>query len=161
MAIFDIDRGSFSRQAESITMEKFHQCHRNFMTQASFQRIRNSNSLVFCLGHNWMHYQTSLALFKVLISLKPNNVYHIFLGPRGPLVEPSMSVHPSRPPVPSATIFPEFIDELQHCHQASGAPHIVFFLKDHDVSYPKSDNNSNTETNTKTNTKTETNTGKT
>ena len=29
-----------------------------------------------------------------------------FLGPRGPLVEPSMSVHPS------ATIFPEFIDEL-------------------------------------------------
>ena len=36
--------------------------------------------------------------------------YEAFLGPRGPLVEPSMS--PSRPPVPSATIFPEFIDEL-------------------------------------------------
>ena len=30
-----------------------------------------------------------------------------FLGPRGPLVEPSMS-----PVHPSATIFPEFIDEL-------------------------------------------------
>ena len=30
-----------------------------------------------------------------------------FLGPRGPLVEPSMFR-----PVPSATIFPEFIDEL-------------------------------------------------
>ena len=29
-----------------------------------------------------------------------------FLGPRGPLVEPSMSAHPSAP------IFPEFIDEL-------------------------------------------------
>ena len=38
-----------------------------------------------------------------------------FLGPRGPLVEPSMSVHPP------ATIFPEFIDELKHCRQASGA----------------------------------------
>ena len=33
----------------------------------------------------------------------------VFLGPRGPLVEPSI-LHPSvRPP---ATIFPEFIDEL-------------------------------------------------
>ena len=34
-----------------------------------------------------------------------------FLGPRGPLVEPSISppVHPSTRP---ATIFPEFIDEL-------------------------------------------------
>ena len=30
-----------------------------------------------------------------------------FLGPRRPLVEPSIS-----PPVPSATIFPELIDEL-------------------------------------------------
>ena len=81
-----------------------------------------------------------------------------FLGPRGPLVEPSISpVHPSRPP---ATIFPEFIDELQHCPQASGTPQIVYFLKAHDVSYPNSEDNSNTETNTKTNTKTETNKGK-
>ena len=33
-----------------------------------------------------------------------------FLGPRGPLVEPS--ILPSRPVHPSAPIFPEFIDEL-------------------------------------------------
>ena len=33
---------------------------------------------------------------------------HLFLGPRGPLVEPSMF----RPVHPPATIFPEFIDEL-------------------------------------------------
>ena len=77
----------------------------------------------------------------------------VFLGPRGPLIEPS-SV-PSRPP---ATIFPEFIDELKHCRQASGTPQIVYFLKAHDVSYPNSDKNSNTETNTNTNTNTETNT---
>ena len=65
-----------------------------------------------------------------------------------------------RPPVPSgpATIFPEFIDELKHCRQASGTPQIVYFLKAHDVSYPNSDKNSNTETNTNTNTNTETNT---
>ena len=76
-----------------------------------------------------------------------------FLGPREPLVEPS-SV-PSRPP---ATIFPEFIDELKHCRQASGTPQIVYFLKAHDVSYPNSDKNSNTETNTNTNTETNTKT---
>ena len=64
-------------------------------------------------------------------------------------------------PVPStrpATIFPEFIDELKHCRQASGTPQIVYFLKAHDVSYPNSDKNSNTETNTKTNTDTYTKT---
>ena len=64
-----------------------------------------------------------------------------------------------RPPVPSrppATIFPEFIDELKHCRQASGTPQIVYFLKAHDVSYPNSDKNSNTATNTKTNTETNT-----
>ena len=69
----------------------------------------------------------------------------------------------SRPPVhpsvrPPATIFPELIDELKHCRQASGTPQIVYFLKAHDVSYPNSDKNSNTETNTNTNTNTETNT---
>ena len=81
-----------------------------------------------------------------------------FLGPRGPLVEPS--IFPSRPPVhPSrpATIFPEFIDELKHCRQASGTPQIVYFLKAHDVSYPNLDENTNTKTNTQTNTQTNTN----
>ena len=81
----------------------------------------------------------------------------LFLGPRGPLIEPS-SVHPSAP------IFPEFIDELKHCRQASGTPQIAYFMKADDVSYPNSDENSNTETNTKTNTetntKTETNKGR-
>ena len=87
-------------------------------------------------------------------------LFIVFLGPRGPLIEPSIPVHPSvRPPVrPPATIFPKFIDELKHCHQASGTPQIVYFLKAHDVSYPNSDTNSNTETNTNTNTNTETNT---
>ena len=80
-----------------------------------------------------------------------------FLGPRGPLIEPS----PVRPSVhPSATIFPEFIYELKHCRQASGTPQIVYFLKAHDVSYPNSDKNTNTNTNTETNTKTETNKGR-
>ena len=69
--------------------------------------------------------------------------------PRGPLIEPSI-------PVPSATIFPKFIDELKHCRQDSGPPQIVYFLKAHDVSYPNSDENSNTEKNTKTNTETNT-----
>ena len=44
-----------------------------------------------------------------------------------------------RPVHPSATIFPEFIDELQHCPQASGTPQIVYFLKAHGVSYPNLD----------------------
>ena len=79
-----------------------------------------------------------------------------FLGPRGPLIEPSIPVHPSRP----AAIFPELIDELKHCRWASGTPQIVYFLKAHDVSYPNSDENSNTETNTKINTGTETNKGR-
>ena len=60
--------------------------------------------------------------------------FSVFLGPRGPLVEPSMS--PSRPVHPSATIFPEFIDELEHCPQASGTPQTVYFMKADDVSYP-------------------------
>ena len=78
-----------------------------------------------------------------------------FLGPRGPLTEPSISS-----PVSHATIFPEFIDELKHCRQASGTPQLVYFLKAHDVSYPNSDKNTNTNTNTQTNTKTETNKGR-
>ena len=56
----------------------------------------------------------------------------MFLGPRGPLIEPS-SVRPSAP------IFPEFIDELKHCRQASGTPQIVYFPNAHDVRYPNSD----------------------
>ena len=74
-----------------------------------------------------------------------------FLGPRGPLVVPS--ILPSRPVHPSAPIFPEFIDELYHCRQAPGTLQSVYFLKAHDVSYPNSDENKNTEinTNTKTN----------
>ena len=61
-----------------------------------------------------------------------------FLGPRGPLVEPSMfrPVHPSTRP---ATIFPEFIGVLKHCRQASATPKIVYFLKADDVSYPNRD----------------------
>ena len=71
----------------------------------------------------------------------------MFLGPPGPLIEPSISV----PSVhPSATIFPEFIDELKHCRQASGIPQIAYFMKADDVSYPNSDENTNTETYTKT-----------
>ena len=57
-----------------------------------------------------------------------------FLGPRRPLIEP-LSVHPSTRP---ATIFPESIDELKHCRQASRTPQIVYFLKADDVSYPNS-----------------------
>ena len=57
-----------------------------------------------------------------------------------------------RPPVrPPATIFPEFIDELKHCRQASGTPQIVYFLKANDVSYPNLDENTNTNTEIKTN----------
>ena len=74
----------------------------------------------------------------------------LFLGPRGPFIEP-LPVHPSTRP---ATIFHELIDELKHCRQASGTPQMVYFLKAHDVSYPNSDKNFNTETNTKTNRKT-------
>ena len=80
----------------------------------------------------------------------------IFLGPRGPLIEP-LSV-PSRP---TATIFPEFIDELQHCPQALGTPRTMYFLKAHDVSYLNSDKNIYTNTNTETNTNKEQNKGKT
>ena len=75
----------------------------------------------------------------------------VFLGPRGPLIEPSIPVPSTRPP---ATIFPEFIDKLLHCRQTSGTTQTIHILKVHDVSYPNSDKNSNTETNTKTNTET-------
>ena len=68
------------------------------------------------------------------------------LGPRGPLIEPL----PVRPSVhPSATIFPEFIDELKHCRQTSGTPQTIYFLKAHDVSYLNSDKNTNTKVKTK------------
>ena len=85
------------------------------------------------------------------------------LGPRGPLIEPSIPVRPSvRPPVrPPATIFPEFIDELKQCRQASGTPQIAYFMKADDVSYPNSNTETSTKTNTETNTKTETNKGRT
>ena len=84
---------------------------------------------------------------------------YTFLGPRGPLIEPSIPVHPSvRPP---ATIFPEFIDELKQCRQASGTPQIAYFMKADDVSYPNSNTETSTKTNTETNTKTETNKGRT
>ena len=69
-----------------------------------------------------------------------------FLGPRGPLIEPSISVPSTRPP---ATIFLEFIDELKHCHQASGTPQIAYSMKADDVSYPNSGKSTNTKTNTK------------
>ena len=96
-----------------------------------------------------------------MLSFKDFIIRFRFLGPRGPLIEPSIPVPSTRPP---ATIFPEFIDELKHCRQASGTPQIVYFLKADDVSYPNSDEISNTETNTKTNTetntKTETNKGR-
>ena len=72
----------------------------------------------------------------------------------------------SRPPVhpsvrPPATIFPEFIDELKQCRQASGTPQIAYFMKADDVSYPNSNTETSTKTNTETNTKTETNKGRT
>ena len=91
-------------------------------------------------------------------------LFYFFLGPRGPLIEPSIPVHPSvRPP---ATIFPEFIDELKQFNSgsetvASGTPQIAYFMKADDVSYPNLDENTNTKTNTATNTNTETNKGKT
>ena len=47
------------------------------------------------------------------------------------------------------------------CRQASGTPQTIYFLKADDVSYPNSDENTNTKTNIDTNTKTETNKGKT
>ena len=48
-----------------------------------------------------------------------------FLGPRRPLIQPSISVPSTRP----RQNFPEFIDELKHCRQASGTPQIIYFLK--------------------------------
>ena len=81
-----------------------------------------------------------------------------FLGPRGPLIEPSIPVRPSFHLY--APIFPEFIDELKHCRQASGTPQIAYFMKADDVSYPNSNTETSTKTNTETNTKTETNKGR-
>ena len=74
------------------------------------------------------------------------------------LIELSIPV-PSRPSTrPPAPIFPEFIDQLKHCHQASETLKIIYFLKAHHASYQYSDKNSNTDTNTKTNTDTNSNT---
>ena len=86
------------------------------------------------------------------------DVSFVFLGPRGPLIEPLIAVPSVRPSTPSTPIFPEFIDELKQCRQASGTPQIAYFMKADDVSNPNSDKNSNTETNTKTNTETNTKT---
>ena len=95
---------------------------------------------------NWNWWQNctcnehSISLNKVVFFL-------FFLCPRGPLIKPSIPVqcppvHPSRP----ATIFPEFTDEQLHCRQASGIPQTIYFLKAVDVSYPNSDENTNTKT---------------
>ena len=86
------------------------------------------------------------------------DVSFVFLGPRGPLIEPLIAVPSVRPSPPSTPIFPEFIDELKQCRQASGTPQIVYFIKADDVSYPNLYENSNTETNTKTKTQTNTKT---
>ena len=48
--------------------------------------------------------------YHFLLSILYAYLLAIFLGPRGPLVVPS--ILPSRPVHPSAPIFPEFIDEL-------------------------------------------------
>ena len=83
-----------------------------------------------------------------------------FLGPRGPLVEPSIS--PSTRPAP---IFPEFIDELYHCRQAPGTPQTIYFVKAERASSTNLDKNTKTKKNIdvfkKTNKKTETNKRKT
>ena len=111
--------------------------------------ILNNNVRGIRLGYRLVGFHPVTVQMKMSFGM-------LFLGPRGPLIEPSIPVRPSVHP--SAQIFPEFIDELKHCRQASGTPQIVYFLKAHDVSYPNSDKNSNTETNTNTNTNTETNT---
>ena len=74
-------------------------------------------------GRNWFSFshtggqhcqnlgRSSLGLEYLGWGYQSAQTREVFLGPRGPLIEP-LSV-PSRPPVhPSATIFPEFIDEL-------------------------------------------------
>ena len=69
----------------------------------------------FCIFRLWLSLWLEFSLFPSLNQINFKFCLFcivFFLGPRGPLVEPSIS--PSRPPVPSrpATIFPEFIDEL-------------------------------------------------
>ena len=95
-------------------------------------------------------------------TLFPRSVAFFFSGPRGPLIEPSIPVHPSVHPSvrPPTTIFPEFIDELKQCRKASGTPQIAYFMKADDNSYPNSEETANTKTNTETNTKTGTNKGR-
>ena len=112
--------------------------------------ILNNNVRGIRLGYRLVGFHPVTVQMKMSFGM-------LFLGPRGPLIEPSIPVRPSVHP--SAQIFPEFIDELKHCRQASGTPQIIYFLKARDVSYPNSDENSNTEKNTKTNTKTEANKG--
>ena len=62
------------------------------------------------LHWHWAMEQFSCDIHHVTLLLSPRILIFAFLGPRGPLVEPS--IFPSRPVHPSATIFPEFIDEL-------------------------------------------------
>ena len=112
--------------------------------------ILNNNVRGIRLGYRLVGFHPVTVQMKMSFGM-------LFLGPRGPLIEPSIPVRPSVHP--SAQIFPEFIDELKHCRQASGTPQIVYFLKTHDVSYLNSDEKSNTETNTKTKTQTNTKTG--
>ena len=133
------------------------QAHQTFKIKL-FQDNRQQIGLLFkmesaCAGGKYIEYRGFLSnhLSQVFdFTFIVPTLRRMFLGPRGPLIEP-LSVPSTRPP---ATIFPEFIDELRQCRQASGTTQTIHILKVHDVSYPNSDKNSNTETNTKTNTET-------
>ena len=109
--------------------------------------ILNNNVRGIRLGYRLVGFHPVTVQMKMSFGM-------LFLGPRGPLIEPSIPVRPSVHP--SAQIFPEFIDELKHCRQASGTPQTIHFLKAHNVSYRET----TTKTNTETNTKTETNKGR-
>ena len=113
--------------------------------------ILNNNVRGIRLGYRLVGFHPVTVQMKMSFGM-------LFLGLRGPLIEPSIPVRPSVHP--SAQIFPEFIDELKHCRQASGTPQIVYFPNAHDVRYPNSDRYTNTNTKTETNTKTKTNKGK-